>query len=44
MQSDVPNAVGFMRPILNFSHETKFDHSINDLMDPKVCTVDNAQT
>ena len=30
---------GYTRHILNISDETKFNHSINDLMDPKSCTV-----
>ena len=40
----VPKPDGSTRPILNRSDEMKLDHSPNNLIDPKLCTVKHAQT
>ena len=40
----VPKPDGSTRHILNLSDKTTFHYSINNLIDPKVCTVEYAQT
>ena len=40
----VPKHDASTKPILNFSDETKFNYSVNDLIDSKLCTVEYAQT
>ena len=40
----VPKPDGSTRPILNLSDKKIFHYSINDLIDPKLCTVEYAQT
>ena len=40
----VPKFDGSTRPILNLFDQTKFNYCINNLMDPKLCMVDYAQT
>ena len=40
----VPKPDGSTRPILNLSDRTIFDYSINNIIDPKLCTVEYAQT
>ena len=40
----VPKPDGSTRPILNLSDKTIFNYSINNLIDPKLCTVEYAQT
>ena len=40
----VPKPDGSTRPILNLSDKTKFNYSINNLIDPILCTVEYAQT
>ena len=40
----VPKPDGSTRPILNLSDKTKFNYSINNLIDPNLCTVEYAQT
>ena len=40
----VPKPDGSTRPILNLSDKTLFNYSINNLIDPKLCTVEYAQT
>ena len=39
-----PKPDGSTRRILNLSDETMFNHSINNLIDPNLCTVEYAQT
>ena len=40
----VPKLDGSTRHILNSSGTMLFDHSINDIIDPELCTVEYAQT
>ena len=40
----VPKPDGSTRPILNLSDKTFFNYSINNLIDPNLCTVEYAQT
>ena len=40
----VPKPDGSTRPILNLSDKTLFNYSINNLIDPELCTVEYAQT
>ena len=40
----VPKPDGSTRPILNLSDKKIFHYSINDIIDPKLCTVEYAQT
>ena len=40
---DVPKHDGSKISILNLSDETTFNYSINNLTDPKLCTVECAQ-
>ena len=44
MLFDVPKPDGSTRHILNLSTKTKFDYSINNLIDTKLCTVEYVQT
>ena len=40
----VPKPDGSTRHIFNLSDKTIFDYSINNLIDPKLCTVEYVQT
>ena len=40
----VPKPDGSTRPILNLSDKSKIGYSINDILDPSLCTVEYAQT
>ena len=44
MSLDVPKPDGSTRHILNLFDKTVFNHSLNNLIDPKLCSVEHAQT